>query len=81
MSNTFGPCFHLIFVLIHQRSRNPCNAETPAPILADTLITPNDIFYVRCASYVSHGGQMMTANYHRLKIKLLLYYQQFGLSV
>ena len=28
-------------------SKTPYNAETPLPILADKLNTPNDLFYVR----------------------------------
>lgn len=29
------------------RSSKPCNAETPAHILAGNLITPTELFYVR----------------------------------
>jgi len=30
------------------RSSKPCNAETPGPIVAAHMITPTDLFYVRC---------------------------------
>ena len=29
------------------RSNKPYNAETPRPLLGDSLFTPNDMFYVR----------------------------------
>lgn len=36
------------------RSAKPFNAETPPELLADSLITPNDLFYVRNHLPVPH---------------------------